>query len=173
MSNYHWTETFLKLHAKAVALYRDGQKDARTYFSEEETAFLDSIGAIPQELYDYAEDSVRYGEPDVGTALLIVAERRRFFRDEQGGVAAGPRLTMEDYPAKDAAFDGVPWLLRIILKAQTRLAGTMPLDMMYGCGGDRAFFKEFNLHPADFLRIVEKTGGDPASVLAAIRKKAV
>lgn len=30
----------------------------------------------------------------------------------------------------------------------------MPPELMYGCGGDRRFLKENNIHPAEFLRLV-------------------
>jgi hypothetical protein len=79
---------------------------------------------------------------------------------------------MADYPAKDAPLDGIPWLPRLILKAQTRLRGEMPLEMMYGCAGDRRFFKQHGIHPADFLRFVWSVDGDEAKVLAYVRSHA-
>ncbi len=163
-----WTVTFRDLYDKALTLYRNGQRGAESYFTGEDITFLSSIGAIAQELYDFAEDAVNYGEPDFGTALLITAARRDYFLYHLGGAAPGPRLTMEDYPAKDAEFEGIRWLPRITLKAQTRLEGTMPLDMMYGCGGDRAFFVKHGVHGADFLRIVWSAGGDLAKVAAKL-----
>ncbi|GAB4239880.1 MAG: hypothetical protein OHK005_01690 [Candidatus Methylacidiphilales bacterium] len=163
-----WTVTFHDLYNRAISQYREGKRGADTYFSAEDKHFLCSIGAIPQELYDFAEDYVRYGEPDYGTALLITAARRDYFLYHLKGASAGQRLTMEDYPAKEAEFHGIPWLPRITLKAKTRLEGTMPLDMMYGCGGDRAFFMKHRVHAADFLRIVWSTGGDLATTAAKL-----
>ncbi|MFQ3670533.1 MAG: hypothetical protein SNJ84_03655 [Verrucomicrobiia bacterium] len=163
-----WTVEFQTLYDHAVTLYRNGQRGADSFFSPEQTAFLASIGAIPQELYDFAEDLVRYGEPDFGTALLITAARRDYFLYQLHRTTPGPRLSMDDYPAKEATFRGIPWLPRIALKAQTRLQGTMPLDMMYGCGGDRAFFNQHNVHAADFLRIVWAAEGDLDKILAKL-----
>lgn len=170
MTVHDWPVTFRTLYDQAVQLYGSGQRGAETFFSPNQTDFLKEIGATPQELYDYAEDAVRYGEPDFGTALLITSARRDYFIYQQKRTPPGPRLTMDDYPAKEAAFEGIRWLPRITLKAKTRLEGTMPLEMMYGCGGDRAFFREHNLHAADFLRIVWATGGDLAKTLERMRQ---
>ena len=40
----------------------------------------------------------------------------------------------------------------------------MDPDIMFGCGGDRAFLSEHNIHPADFLREVWAAKGDSAQV---------
>ena len=65
--------------------------------------------------------------------------------------------------------DGIPWLPRIIKKAEAKLRGEMAPDLMYGCGGDRNFFREHRLNPADFLRHVWAADGDEAKVLAYVK----
>jgi hypothetical protein len=40
---------------------------------------------------------------------------------------------------------------------------------MYGCGGDRRFLKEHDIHPADFLRMVWATEGDHGKILTFVR----
>ena len=40
---------------------------------------------------------------------------------------------------------------------------------MYGCGGDRRFFQEHGLHPADFLRHVWTLNGDEEKILACVQ----
>ncbi|MFT5837141.1 MAG: hypothetical protein ACI9ZV_000645, partial [Candidatus Azotimanducaceae bacterium] len=47
---------------------------------------------------------------------------------------------------------GIVWLPRIMPKALAKLRGELPPETMYGCGGDRRFFKTNNIHPAEFLR---------------------
>jgi hypothetical protein len=42
-------------------------------------------------------------------------------------------------------------------------------DIMYGCGGDRAFLSKHNIHPADFLREVWAAKGSIPQVLAYVK----
>jgi hypothetical protein len=44
-------------------------------------------------------------------------------------------------------------------------------DLMYGCGGDRNFFKKYEMHPADFLKLVEDSKGKDDVVVAFIVKR--
>ena len=73
-------------------------------------------------------------------------------------------------PQKPEELDGIPWLPRIIAKATCFLEGGLCLDIMYGCGGDRRFLKEHDIHPADFLRIVWASGGNNEKVLTSFKK---
>ena len=150
MSDYTWDVTFRKLWEKAVAQYTAGNRGVATYYDP----FLDTIGYTAQELYDFAEDWVKYQEPSFETALLIAAARRDYFLVIQKGQRSTKRIRMEDLPAKTASVAGLEWLPRVIQKARAKLRGEMPDDLMFGCGGDRNFFKKVNVHPADFLRVV-------------------
>jgi hypothetical protein len=173
MSAYDWTTEFKKHYDLAAKAYAEGIREAGGITGAEGKAFLAAAGSRAQDLYDYVDDAVRYGEPDYGTALLVTAVLRAHFIQIRKGAAAGALLGMGDYPAKDAAVDGIPWLPRIIKKARTKLAGTMPEDMMYGCGGDRDFFKKHGLHPADFLQAVWKAGSDDAAIIEFVKKRGV
>jgi hypothetical protein len=74
-------------------------------------------------------------------------------------------------PPKTEELDGIPWLPRIIAKAGCFLKGGLCHEIMYGCGGDRRFLKEHDIHPADFLRVVWGTEGDKEKMLAFVRDK--
>ena len=50
-----------------------------------------------------------------------------------------------------------------------KLRGEMPPDLMYGCGGDRNFFQEWNLDGADFLRAAWLADFDPAALARWVR----
>lgn len=63
-------------------------------------------------------------------------------------------IDMSSLPAKSDAVRGIEWLPRIVPKALAKLRGEMPDDLMYGCGGDRRFFKTHGIHPAEFLAVV-------------------
>jgi hypothetical protein len=38
-------------------------------------------------------------------------------------------------------------------------------DLMYGCGGDRKFFLENDIHPGEFLRVVWACGEDDEAIV--------
>lgn len=168
--SYLWTQQLRPIYDKAVELYRGGNRELESYFTEEEKAFLASIGVRPINLYDYAEDMVGYGEPDWNTVLLIVAARRDYFLYHQHGVTANSVTEAAELPPKTEELDGIPWLPRIIAKANCFLKGGLCHEIMYGCGGDRRFLKEHDLHPADFLRAIWASGGDKDKVLAFVKR---
>ena len=169
MTSYNWTERLRAIYDKTIDLYRGGNRDLSSYFTLEETSWLASIGLRPINLYDWAEDVTGGGEPDWNTALLIAAARRDYFLVHQKGATATTVTEAAELPAKTEELDGIPWLPRIIAKATCFLKGGLCHDIMYGCGGDRRFLKEHDIHPADFLRAVWASGGDQAKVLAYVR----
>jgi hypothetical protein len=172
MSNYNWNQEFATLYDKAVTAYRNGTRGAASFFDAGELGFLASIGHTAQELYDFAEDAVNHGEPDFGTALTVAAARRDYFLHVQKGKASGKVAATSTLKAKTDAVDGIEWLPRIIQKARIKLAGEMDQDLMFGCGGDRAFLKKFDIHPADFLRYVWAAKDDDRKIIDWVKSKA-
>ena len=171
MISYNWTGHLWELYDKSVDLYRDGNRDLETYFTEGEKLWLGSIGLRPINLYDWAEDMVSAGEPEWNTVLLIAAARRDYFLVHQHGITNNAVTEAAELPPKPEELDGIPWLPRIIAKANCFLKGGLCHEIMYCCGGDRRFLKQHDIHPADFLRAVWASGGDQAKVLAFIRNK--
>ena len=169
VNHYDWDDLFRECYVKAVAVYRDGNRQPATFFNAAETAFLASIGCTPQELYDFAEDWCGAQEPSFATVLLITAVRRDYFLTIQKGQPTGHVIAVSDLPAKDAAVAGFLWLPRQIAKARAKLAGEMPAELMYGCGGDRTFFKRVKVHPADFLRVVWAARDDDQKIIAYVQ----
>ncbi|MEI8063079.1 MAG: DUF5069 domain-containing protein [Verrucomicrobiota bacterium] len=170
MNGYNWDDLFRECYVKAVAEYRGGNRQPAACFSTAETTFLADIGCTPQELYDFAEDWCNAQEPSFATVLLITAGRRDYFFTIQKSQPTGRVISVTDLPAKDAAVDGFLWLPRQIAKARAKLTGEMPAELMYCCGGDRAFFKRVKCHPADFLRVVWAAGGDDQKIITYIRQ---
>ena len=150
---------------KATAQYAEGQRDSSTYFDAAETAFLAGIGHSAQEVYDFAEDWVKAGEPDFETFLLIAAQRRHYFLNRMNGAASATIVDTGDLPPKTDGVEGIEWLPRIIPKARAKLRGEMSPDLMYGCGGDRRFFKEHQIHPAEFLAVVADHFDDDKAII--------
>jgi hypothetical protein len=174
MKHYDFAQKFRALHEQAVSRYASGKRGADTLFSAEELAFLSANGITAQHLYDYAEDRNNYGEPDAETALAIESVRRDYFLNVQNGRPSGVILDESTMPAKTAALKGITWLPRILPKARAKLRGELPASLMYGCGGDRAFFKEHDIYPPEFLALIWRTGTDDNAVAdwVAQRRKA-
>jgi hypothetical protein len=171
MSDYDWAERFREVHAHAVRTCESGKRDPEAMFDRGQVDFLRAIGCSPQEVYDFAEDWCSAGEPAGDTVLLITAVRRDYFLQAQGGKPPGRAIAMDRLPPKDAALGGLPWLPRIIEKARAKLRGEMPPELMYGCGGDRAFLMGVGMHPADFLRLVWAAGADTQRIVDQVLKR--
>jgi hypothetical protein len=166
MVNYDWQQCLRELYDKALVKYGNDNRNVQTMFTTREVGVLRGFGAKPMELYDYAEDS---SELDWETALLICSVRRDYFMHEQKGVWSTKTIDVDKLPPKDAEFEGVAWLPRLIEKAKARLRGEMPDDLMYCCRGDRRFFRAHDIHPADFLRMVWAAKGKPEKIVTYIK----
>ena len=170
-SSTNWRETFGKLFDAGVEKYRAGHQKAAGLVDEKGRAFLESIGHTEQEFFDFVEDFAKGGEPTLETALTIAAVRREYFQEVQGGRRSLQIISMADLPSKDAEVEGIGWLPRIVPKAEAKLRGEMPPDLMYGCGGDRKFFRTNAVDPAEFLREVWRAKGDQASVVSWVKQQ--
>lgn len=170
MDNYNWPKTLCELFEDGLKAYRAGKQDAQSMFNETQCDFLDAIGATPQEIFDFVEDTSYGGEPGFETTLLITAVRREYFFSVQKCERSSRVIDMDKLSPKSAQLGGIEWLPRIIEKAQAKLRGEMPPELMYGCGGDRAFLREHGIHAADFLREVWAAGNDTGRILDFVRK---
>jgi len=157
MDNYDWTQHFRQSWEKAVVAYQAGNR--------EPTGYPATIGCSAQEMYDFAEDS---DELSFDTALLITAVRRDYFLVVQRGQPSPLVIPASEFPPKEAELAGFKWLPRIILKARCKLRGELPAELMYCCGGDRAFLKKVNIHPADFLRYVWAAHDDDQKIVGYV-----
>ena len=152
MRNYTYQNSLKIIWEGAVARYKEGCRDVDCYFEETTLTELASIGLNVMDVYDYAEDFVSRGEPDFETFLMVSEARRDYFMTVQKGKPSGNTLDSNTLPPKTDEAAGIVWLPRIMPKAIAKLRGELPPETMYGCGGDRNFFKENNIHPAEFLR---------------------
>ncbi len=166
MSHHNYQDQLKSLWDKALHTYNQGNRDPQSYFDKEDTEILMSIGMNAQEIFDFVDDSVRYEIPGFFLTMLLVQDvRRSYFLEVQKGEHSDKLISVDELPAKTEEVNEIPWLPRIIKKAQAKLRGEMPPELMYGCGGDRKFFKTNNVHPAEFLRIVWQAGDDEAFVV--------
>ncbi|MDP0498756.1 MAG: DUF5069 domain-containing protein [Verrucomicrobiota bacterium JB022] len=165
MKNYDYQKRLRGVWEHAVKLYEEGNRDSSTYFEGEQLEFVRSIGATPQEIYDFAEDWCSGQEPDYSTFALLADIRRYYFLVRQKSKPTGKVLDPATLPPKDSSVRGIDWLPRILPKAKAKLRGELSHDIMYGCGGDRRFFKTNDIHPAEFLRVVMDNENDDTAIV--------
>ncbi|MDH5700775.1 MAG: hypothetical protein OEZ41_12545, partial [Nitrospirota bacterium] len=132
-----WVEKFRTLFESKVTAYRNGERKVDVMFTKEEEDFLLSIGAMPQEIFDFVEDWCDAGEPDPETVLAITKIRRDYFFQEDQGKFSEHTISTSELPSRHDSLAGLEWFPRIIEKARAKLRGELPPDLMYGCGGDR------------------------------------
>ena len=171
--SYTWASDFRDLFDRGVERYHRGSRDHDDWFNKEDLAFLASIGYKPREFYDFVEDHVNEDgdEPSKETAVLVAAVRRDYLHVEQKGKTSTKEVAASSLPAKTAALEGFVWLPRIIAKAEAKLRGELDSDTMFGCGGDRAFLSEQDIHPADFLRVVWAAKGDKKKIVDFVKTR--
>ena len=165
-----WQTAFADLFQASVSRYEAGHQKASGLVDDQGKAFLNSIGYTEQEFFDFVEDFAKGGVPTLETALEIAAVRRDYFLNVQHGKRSMRQIDMDQLPSKDAEIAGIGWLPRLIPKAQAKLRGEMPADLMYACGGDRKFFRTNSIDPAEFLRQVWKAGENTQAVVDWVAK---
>lgn len=172
--HYTFTAQFREWYDKATERFAAGVRSSAQLFSAAELAALRANGLNPQAFLDYVEDQQNYGEPGYDNALSIELIRRDYFLNVQKGVASSRVLDETAMPAKTDSVKGVEWLPRLLPKARAKLAGELPDSLMYGCGGDRRFFRTHDILPAEFLSLIWRSQGNDAPVIEWVleRRKA-
>ncbi|MFP6901470.1 MAG: DUF5069 domain-containing protein [Opitutales bacterium] len=163
--HHDYQKRLIQIWNDAVARYQSGQTSPEGFLPEDDLSFINSLGMNLMDVFDFAEDWVREGAPDLGTFLLIHDARRDYFLREQRGQVSGHRMDSSTLPAKTDEVEGIRWLPRIIPKARAKLRGELSVDTMYCCGGDRNFFRTNDVHPSEFLRVVRDAGDDDESIV--------
>lgn len=170
MSQYHWDQQFTALFDRCLDRYRNGDTDYQGYYSDEDLAFLTSIGYKPREFFDFVEDFGDGGEPSIATAVMVASVRRDYLDVIMNGQLSDHEIRPHELPPKDSQLEGFRWLPRILVKARAKLRGELDPEIMYGCGGDRAFLREHDIASADFLRAVWAAGDDDGKIVEYLKK---
>ena len=152
MNPYTYQKRLKAIWTDAVERFGSGQHSSEEFFDDVTLGELTSIGLNSMDVFDYVEDYVAGGDPDFETFLMICEARRDYFLTAQKGILSKERLDVSTLPAKDAKVANILWLPRIIQKAKAKLRGELPSEIMFASDGDRLFFQNNNLHPAEFLR---------------------
>lgn len=167
-----WKSEFRNVWERGVAAWRAGRKSPQKMFSAEDVAFLATIGCTAQELFDFVDDHLRYGDFDYDMVQDTTEIRYRYFTEVMHGQPTGKVVPMSTLPAKKAAVDGIPWLPRLIVKARIKLRGEMEPDLMYGCAGDRPFLREHRMTLPQFLQLVWDKGDDDRAIVDTLKAAA-
>ena len=172
MTHYTYTQTLEALWDKAHAAYNSGNQDCTTYFDATDLEAMQALGLRPHEVYDFVDDFCRYdNEPDRTTFVMVQGVRRSYLQEMQGGKHSDKTITAEDLPPKTDEVGGIAWLPRLIVKANAKLRGELHEDFMYGCAGDRNFFRENDIHPAEFLSLTWYTNGDTQAIVDWVKAR--
>ncbi len=171
MTNYNWETTFLSLFDRCLERYRGGDENFEGYYTGEDREFLRTIGYKPREFFDFVEDFGDGGDPTPTTAAMVAAVRRDYLRTIQSGKLSDREITPDELPGKTEELAGIVWLPRIIKKAEGKLRGELHPDIMFSCGGDRAFMHRHDIHPADFLRVIWAAKGDAGYVVDYVKQQ--
>ena len=163
--NHNFQSNLVRIWEKSVSLYKSGNQNSESFPIQEDLPFLSSIGMNKMDAFDFAEDWVLEEEPDLATFLLIHEQRRDYFWEVQKKIPSTNQLDPATLPAKTDSIEGITWLPRIIPKARAKLRGELPECSMFCCGGDRNFFKKNDLHPVEFLRLVQRAKEDDQVII--------
>ena len=166
-----WVEEFRTLFERKGTAYKNGIQNAEAMFSKEEEAFLRSIGATSQEIFDFVEDWCDAGVPDPETTIAITKIRRDYFFQEQQEQFPEKPIRESEFPSRSASLAGLEWFPRIIEKARAKLRGELPSDLMYSCGGDRRFLNKVNIDPVEFLKIVWQAGDNVDHIVKFVKNR--
>ena len=127
-----WRTQFHDLFFRGVERHKQGRQSPEGMFEGEEPDFLESIGCSTQEMFDFCDDYVRWGDVIYEQVEALQAVRYEHFIEELDSQPASHAMEMDEFPPKDAELEGIAWLPRLILKARAKLAGNLPADLMYG-----------------------------------------
>ena len=109
MKNFY-QQKLVDIWNHAVNLYENGHRNAVTFPLDNYLPFLSEMGMNRMDVFDFAEDWVCEGEPDMATFLLIHEQRRDYFWEVQNRKPSNKVLDSKKLPAKDAEMYGIRWL---------------------------------------------------------------
>ena len=127
-----WKQRFRELFFAGVKRHKAGRQSPDAMFEEAEIEFLESIGCSSQEMFDFCDDYVRWGDVIYEHVEELQAVRLKHYQTTLNREPAKRQMGMDEFPAKSDEAEGIAWLPRLITKARAKLAGSLPADLMYG-----------------------------------------
>lgn len=171
MPRMEWNDRLMTLIREcAERLLLAPRAQSEEFFLPDEREFLASIGVLPAAMLALLREYTTQGLPSPTTLLLVLAQRRAFFKTSQRGIsgtAAAVKATA--LPPETEELQGMPYLPYLIRKAEAVLFGTLDPELFYPDAKDRQFLQENGaIHPADFLATVGSARGDRQRVVTYV-----
>lgn len=166
-----WNDRYMTLFREAAERFlTNPHASTERFFLPDETEFLGSIGMKAEEMHHHIADYCTLGEPSPSTALLVAAQRRSFFLTTQRGISGNAaEVKAASLPAETEEFQEIPYLPRLIRKAEATLFGTLDKALHFPDAKDRDFLHTHgSIHPADFLALVSAARGDRQKIVSAV-----
>lgn len=166
-----WNDRYMTLFREAAErLLTNPHATADRLFLPDETEFLSTVGMRAEEMHHHVADYCTLGEPSPSTALLVAAQRRSFFLTTQRGISGNAaEVKASSLPAETEEFQEIPYLPRLIRKAEATLFGTLDKALHFPDTKDRDFLRTHGgIHPADFLALVSAARGDRQKIVSAV-----
>lgn len=171
-----WDDRFMNIFNSGVArFYTNPQVLPDNFFNREELELLAEIGCNHREMHNYIRTYANYGRPTPSNVLLITSVCRSYFLIARRGISGNTKpFPANSMPHESEELQGMPYLPRLIKKAQLKLYGSLDPSLLYGDEQDTTFLMEHgNIHPADFLMMTWHSHGDQqkliTSLIAAIK----
>lgn len=166
-----WNDRYMTLFREAAERFlMNPHASTERFFLPDEAEFLGSIGMKTEEMHHHIADYCTLGEPSPSTALLVAAQRRSFFLTTQRGISGNAaEVKAASLPAETEEFQEIPYLPRLIRKAEATLFGTLDKALHFPDAKDRDFLRTHgSIHPADFLALVSAARGDRQKIVSAV-----
>lgn len=166
-----WNDRYMTLFREAAERFLSNpHAGADRLFLPDEVDFLTSVGLRAEEMHHIITDYCTLGAPSPSTALLVAAQRRSFFLTTQRGISGNAaEVKAATLPAETEEFQEIPYLPRIIRKAEATLFGTLDKALHFPDTKDREFLHTHGgIHPADFLALVSTARGDRQKIVSAV-----
>lgn len=166
-----WNDRYMTLFREAAERFlTNPHTGTDRFFLPDETDFLSSIGLRAEDMHHVVADYCTLGEPSPSTALLVAAQRRAFFLTAQRGISGNAaEVKAASLPTESEEFQEIPYLPRLIRKAEATLFGTLDKTLMFPDAKDREFLRTHGgIHPADFLALASSARGDRQKIVSAV-----
>lgn len=166
-----WNDRYMTLFREAAERFlTNPHTGTDRFFLPDEIDFLGSVGMRAEDMHHHIADYCTLGAPSPSTSLLVAAQRRSFFLTTQRGISGNAaEVKAASLPAETEEFQEIPYLPRIIRKAEATLFGTLDKALFFPDAQDRDFLSAHgNIHPADFLALVSAARGDRQKIVSAV-----
>ena len=129
--NFNYQKELVQIWEKAVKLYQKGNTEAENFPISDDLPFLNNIGLNKMDIFDYVEDWICEGTPDLATFLLIHDIRRDFFIEEQKGIHSKKSCVQKIYLERMRKLKGSSGFQELFPKQGPNFVANFPLKLCF------------------------------------------